>query len=228
MSSASASTHYFVQSRNANWQANAGSLKNRIHTVRRFYLLGQMPEQLILSDTLISLAWLRKGLGVESVALTGSGRSAPIATIAALLSQDESDPGQRSPKVTELHLANYPGDAEAGPSLPGLLREVGFTSLLAAARGSLKVRALPMTSPQPNEPLVDSASEPQQATGMRIVEVDQSSAIVWMRATRWSLPNLGDMAELKFEKPAETQNMGPQLPSSGVDGLRYGVPGVPG
>ena len=228
MSIESASTHYFVQSRNANWQANAGSLKNRIHTVRRFYLLGQMPEQLMLSDSLISLAWLRKGLGVESVALTGSGRSAPIATIAALLSQNESiREEQRSPKVAELHLANYPGDAEAGPSLPGLLREVDFTSLLAAARGSLKVRVLPMTSPQPNEPLVDSAGEPQQATGMRIVEVDQSSAMVWMRATRWSLPNLGDMAELKFEKPAETQNMGPILPSSGVDGLRYGVPGVP-
>lgn len=228
MSNASASMHYFVQSRNANWQVSAGSLKSRIQTVRRFYLLGQMPEQLMLSDSLISLAWLRKGLGVESVALTGRGRAAPIATIAAMLSQIEGNREEQRPsKVTELHIANYPRDAEAGPSLPGLLREVNFTSLLAAARGSLRVLAMPTNSPQPSEPLVNSADEPQQATGMRVVEVDQTSATVWTRATRWSLPNIGDMAELQFEKPAATQNMGPLLPSIGVDGLRFGVPGVP-
>ncbi len=75
------------------------------------------------------------------------------------------------------------------------------------------------------ERLIDSSVEPQQATGMRIVEVDRDRATIWVRATRWSLPNLGDMAELKFEKPAEkgTHNMGAILPETGVDGLRFAV-----
>ncbi len=222
--------HYFIQSRNSNWQANASNLKNRTQVVRRFYLLGEMPEQLMLGDTLVSLNWLRSELKVANAAITGSGRAAPIATIAALLNAPAGGAPlemKRAPTITELVVTNYPSDAEAAPSLPGLLREVDFASLLTAARGILKVTELHSDSSPPNQPLVDSAIEPQQATGMRIVEVNQTSATIWVRATRWSLPNLGDMAELKFEKPAATQNMGPLLPSAGVDGLRFGVPGVP-
>lgn len=219
-------THYFIQSRNSNWQSQTGSLKNKLQTVRRFYLLGQMPEQFVLSDTLIGLNWIRNQSNAENVVLTGNGRAAPLATMVGLLSHNDQH-AEGLPKINELRVSNYPRDAEAGPSLPGLLREVDFASLLAAARGSFKVTETQTVPDQPFEPLVDSASEPQQATGIRIVEVDQATATVWMRATRWSLPNLGDMAELKFDTPAPNHNMGPRLPSSGVDGLRFGVPGVP-
>ncbi len=91
ISSDSTAAHYFVQSRNSNWQTQAGSLKNRIQTVRRFYLLGQMPEQLVLTDTLSSLKWIRKQFKADSAVLSGSGRLAPIATIAALMSHTDSN-----------------------------------------------------------------------------------------------------------------------------------------
>jgi hypothetical protein len=221
------SSHYFVQSRNANWQAGVSSLKNRMHIVRRFYLLGQMPEQLMLADTLSCLRWMRMNNKSERVVISGSSRWAGLATLAGLLCH--SPVGSDFPRVEELQIRDYPRDAEAGPSLPGLLRETDFASLLAAARGSFKVTESQSESAKTIERLVDSAIEPQQGTGLRIVEVDRDRATVWIRATRWSLPNLGDMAELQFEKPAGkgTHNMGPKLPSSGVDGLRYGVPGVP-
>ena len=50
-------THYFVQSRVANWTAGLSGLKKQIQTARRFYLLGIMPEQLELEDakSLLSL-----------------------------------------------------------------------------------------------------------------------------------------------------------------------------
>ena len=229
ISNDSAATHYFIQSRNANWQVLSGSLKNRIQTVRRFYLLGQMPEQLTFTDLLCGLKWVRHSLNAEKVVLSGSSRTAPIAAIIALLSHNDNQDLVHLPTVTELRISYYPSDAEAGASLPGLLREVDFTSLLAAARGTLKVTETTTALNQPYARLVDSAIEPQQATGMRIVEVDQQCATVWIRATRWSLPNLGDMPELRFANPARdaTHNMGPLLPSSGVDGLRFGVPGVP-
>lgn len=226
ISEAPTAAHFFIQSRNSNWQARARTLKDRTQTVRRFYLLGQMPEQFILSDTLISLNWLRSQSRTENVVLLGSGRTAPLATIASLLINN-SQAAERAFKATELRVSGYPKDAEAGPSLPGLLREVDFASLLAAAHGSMKVTETETASNEPFKRLVDSAIEPQQATGMRIVEVDQVTATIWIRATRWSLPNLGDMADLKFENFKSKHNMGPLLPSAGVDGLRFGVPGVP-
>ncbi len=130
------------------------------------------------------------------------------------------------PKVAELQLSDYPRDPETGPCLPGLLQATSFEDLLAAAKQSVRVTLA--QSDQLPQRLLDASIEPQQATGLRIVEVDRNQAKVWIRATRWSLPNLGDMAELKFEKPAVKgkQNRGPVLPETGIDGLRFAVPGV--
>ncbi len=220
-------THYFVRSRAANWQSLESTLKKRMYMVRRFYLLGQMPEQFMLADSLRCLKWIREHAPATKVSLTGRGRAAALATLAGLLCAARVS--DELPTVAGLKVIDYPRDAEAGPSLPGLLREVDYSSLLAAARGNFSV-AESQGSAQPTlKPLVDSAIEPQQATGVRIVEVDRERATIWVRATRWSLPNLGDMAELRFEKPAAkgTHNMGPILPDAGVDGLQYGVPGVP-
>ncbi len=226
LSKDSQTTHYFIQSRNADWQSKAGTVKNRTHTVRRFYLLGQMPEQLVLADSLQCLRWIRKSNPTATVKLTGNGRSAALATLAGLIC--DAQVSDELPKIEGLLISNYPSDAETSPSLPGLLQVVDIASLLTAAEGSFKVTVTEDKSQQVVDPLVDSATEPQQATGMRIVEVDRDRAAIWIRATRWSLPNLADMAELQFEKPAAkgTHNQGPKLPSTGVDGLRYGVPGV--
>ncbi len=221
----SSATHYFVQSRNANWLSRTNGLKSKIQTVRRFYLLGQMPEQFTLSDTLLSLNWIRKQSKTNKVVLTGHNRSASLATLTGLLCHNDNDV-HGWPQVEELVVSNYSTDAELSASLPGLLRSVDLASLLAAARGSFKVTE-EKTSHSLSAPLVDSAIEPQQATGMRIVEVNQVTANIWIRATRWSLPNLGDMAELRFQKPDARENQGPILPDTGVDGLRFGVPGVP-
>ncbi len=224
-------THYFIQSRAADWQSQVQSLKERTQTVRRFYLLGQMPEQLTLVDAVCCLKWIRtlgdrNGRRADEIMLTGSGRAAPLATIAALLCKSQIH--GELPQIAKLTVANYPTDGEIGPSLPGMLREVDFASLLAAARGSFKVQEVETEKSMEPRRLIDSGNEPQQATGMRIVEVGSDRATVWVRATRWSLPNLGDMPELRFEKPAVsgTHNRGPMLPATGVDGLQYAVPGI--
>ena len=220
-------THYFIQSRVANWAASIPGLRGQTQAVRRFYLLGTMPEQIELNDAMQSLKWIagRKPNDGSKLTLNAGGRMAPIAALAALVCNGKSYAGL--PAVAELQLSDYPLDAETGPCLPGLLQATSFEQLLAAAEHSMKV-TLSKSDLLPQR-LIDSSIEPQQATGMRIVEVDRDRATIWVRATRWSLPNLGDMAELKFEKPAEkgTHNMGPILPETGVEGLRFAVPGVP-
>ena len=220
-------THYFIQSRVANWTAGLSGLKKQIQTARRFYLLGIMPEQLELEDAKVCLAWIgdRKPNDGTGALLSASGRLSPVAVWAAL-SWNTTARGKLSP-IEELRLTDYPLDSEEGPCLPGLLRATSFANLVAAARHTMKVSE--SRSDHAPQLLIDPSIEPQQATGIRIVEVDRDRATVWVRATRWPLPNLGDMAELRFENPAAkgTHNTGPILPATGVDGLRYGVPGVP-
>lgn len=223
-------THCFVQARGGDWQPQLSSLRERTHTVRRFYLLGQTPEQLLLADILCCLKSLRT-LTIEGIPTTGNyvligaGRVAPVSVLAALLCQSQVDP--LLPPVN-LQISNYPTDVEVAACFPGLLREVTYDDLLATARESLVTKE-PVGSLRNPQRLVDSADEPQQATGMRIIEVNSDRASVWVRATRWSLPNLADMPSLNFRQPAErgTHNQGAILPALGVDGLQYAVPGVP-
>ncbi len=224
-------THYFIQSRASNWQTQVQSLKDRIQTVRRFYLLGQMPEQLALADTVCCLKWIsllgdQNGRRADQIVLTGGSRSAPLATIAALLCHSKVHPDL--PLVAELVVNDYPHDTEAGPSLPGLSLVVDLASLLAAAHGSFNVKEQVTSESRGPQRLIDSSSEPQQATGMRLVEVGTNQVDIWLRATRWSLPNLGDMPAVSFEKPARngSHNRSPILPAMGVDGLQFAVPGV--
>lgn len=236
-------THYFIHTRGSNWQQADLTVKDQNQIIRRFYLLGQSPEARELADVLTGLQLVKRleDRSQESdaaVTLSGTGRSAAIATLAGLLC--EAQVNSELPKIAELQLADYPTDPLLAPMLPGLLRVCDYASLLAAAQGSFNVV---VDSPADNEGstnrlLVDSSAEPQQANGLKIVEVSQHSARIWVRATRWALPNLGDLPAVQFPTPAEggqangkpqsnnVKRMHPILPDTGVEGLQYAVPGV--
>lgn len=226
--------HYFIRARNADWQQADLTVKQETQIVRRFYLLGQMPEQRDLADVLSSLQLIKRlarrdGEQPVAVTLTGAGRSAAIATLAGLMCAANASP--ELPSVAELRVSQYPTDPELAPALPGLLRVCDAASLLAAARGSFQVVENNESGDEAlaKQRLVDSSSEPQQACGFKIVEVGQDSARVWVRATRWALPNLGDLPAVQFASPGakSKQSTGPILPATGVEGLRYAAPGVP-
>lgn len=226
--------HYFIRTRNADWQQADLTVKQQTQIVRRFYLLGQMPEQRELADVLSSLQLInglvrRDDAQPLALTLTGAHRSAAIATLAGLVCAANASPGL--PTVSELRVSHYPTDPELAPALPGLLRVCDYASLLASARGSFPVVEINESSDETPamQRLVDTSSEPQQASGFKIVEVGQDTARVWVRATRWSQPNLGDLPAVQFASlgaKAKTST-GPILPATGVEGLQYSVPGVP-
>ena len=239
-------THYFIHTRGSNWQQADLTVKDRTQIVRRFYLLGQSPEARQLADVLIGLQLVkhlehdRQQEPTATVTLSGTGRAAAIATLAGLLC--EAQVNAELPKIAELRIADYPTDPLLAPMLPGLLRVCDYASLLAAAQASFKVVVDNQADDdvRANRLLVDSSVEPQQANGLKIVEVSPHSARIWVRATRWALPNLGDLPAVQFPPKAEAsqasgstagsnnlRRMHPILPDSGVDGLQYAVPGVP-
>ncbi len=234
-------THYFIHTQIADWQTDELTVKQRNQIVRRFYLLGQTPEQRQLADVLSSLRLIKRlvrrdGEQPPTVTLVGDNRAAAIATLAGLLCEAKINP--ELPAVDELRVSNYPTDPELAPALPGILRVCNYANLLAAAQGSFNVviehESADRVSSQHR--LVDSSSEPQQANGLRIVEVGQTSAQVWVRSTRWMLPNLGDLPSVQFPPNQEASQSsakakgksrtGPILPETGVEGLQYAVPGV--
>ncbi len=234
-------THYFIHTQFGDWQTDQLTVKQRSQIVRRFYLLGQTPEQRQLADVLSSLRLIqqlgeRDGEQPPTVTLVGAHRAAAIATLAGLLCAAELNP--ELPSVDELRVSNYPTDPELAPALPGILRVCNYANLLTAAQGSFNVviENESAAGERSLHRLVDSSSEPQQASGMRIVEVGQTSAQVWVRATRWVLPNLGDMPSVQFPPNQEADQSsgkvkgksktGPILPESGVEGLQYATPGV--
>jgi PhoD-like phosphatase len=221
-------THYFIHSRTD--ASNFGAtLKDRTQTIRRFYLLGQMPDQLVLSDLLCGLKFIRSTENFanrRNLCVTGQDRTAPIAALAGLICSSKID--AELPTVDKLIVTNYPKDDEVGPSIPGLLRETSFKELLAVAKKHFQVKENSSDLDWTSKGLVNSSDEPQQATGMRMVELGSDRVRVFVRATRWPLPNLADLPALEFEQPAKSgkQNRYPILPSSGVEGLQYAVPGV--
>ncbi|MCR9296246.1 MAG: alkaline phosphatase D family protein [bacterium] len=216
--------HYFVRWRGAAWhsggwsQGNA-SVKARNQLVRRFYLLGQTPEQQALADFLASLKWIAEN-NQRAVELAGTGREALLICLAAALASDWS-----LVDVRAIHLDAYPTDAQLAACLPGVLQIFRLDDLkqLVTSRYSVHNTEL---APLSTELLVDSAPEPQQATGMRIVEVGPQQATLWVRATRWPLANLADLPEVKFSISDGKRSSGVILPESGVAGLRFAVPGV--
>lgn len=218
-------THVFIKWRGSHWLNSLADPHRRHQLARRFYLLGQSTEQVALGDYLSALKWLgTSDHTISGTEFIGRGRAGSMALMAALMAAEND----ALPTPSKLHLSIPPTDPLLNAVLPGILRVCTFQDLYAVANEMMDVEA----SNRPIQPkrLVDTSARPQQANGLRIVEVSQNRVSVWMRATRWPLPNLGDLAEVKFESPAEgnsKKNVGAILPDLRTAGLRYACPGVP-
>ncbi|MCC6511196.1 MAG: alkaline phosphatase D family protein [Pirellulaceae bacterium] len=228
-------------------QISAASLSVRARTQleRRFYLLGDSTERLALADMRRQLQWLKRTQvlkpSISQIELVGYQRHSPLAVLAALatksaLPQDDSVAGD-TPTITQVTVHDYPQQLELAPVLPGLARFASFANILQAAKGFMPVLEVNSESPsivgegynQARRLLVDASIGPQQASGLRIVEPSTDSATIWCRATRWPLPNLGDLPAVEFaDDPAIKirERRQPILPAAGTAGLRYATPGV--
>lgn len=224
--------HLFCIPRESGWNVVTRDGREQTHRLRRYYLLGETAESGQLHDlmTLLAALWDNSDYGSQSMMLAGYRRAAPLAVLAALLS-DDSDTAAR--KIDSLFLQDYPTDPRLGPCLPGWSRICTATDLLAAAQQQMTVRQT--TSGKEGtkarklaaDPL-DPDVAPQQANGIRIVEVSSDTATIWTRLTRWPVPNLADLPEVQFERRAGKQSRNPILPPDGVAGLAHAVPGFPG
>ena len=219
------------------------AVRTRTQLERRFYLLGESTELRALEDMRGQLRWLatptlRDGVPLVSscseLNLIGTARRSPLAALLALSASQSNE----APKVATLTLHDYPKQWSLAPVLPGLARTLSLTNLLDAARGITRVETI--SSHSPNEMtegydatrqlLVDTSGGPQQASGLRIVEPASDRVTIWCRATRWPLPNLGDMPVVEFADDPEVkvrERRKPILPADGTAGLAYASPGLP-
>lgn len=220
--------HYFVQWRGARWLRDAGNVKAQTHLARRFYLVGQTPESVALNDFLCALRWLSTNeLSDVACDLEASGRATLLVTLAALTAQSRLTDFQ----LDTLHLNGSLEDPHQTAVLPGLARVCHPLSLVRAASAVVNVKTsedFDATAPSAGDQqlLIDSKAAPEQANGLKIVEVSQQRAKVWVRATRWPLPNLGDLPPVTFEKPNGKRSSGSQLPPGGAERLPFAAPGV--
>jgi dienelactone hydrolase len=214
--------HCLVSWRGGRWFADAQDARQRHQLTRRFYLVGQMPEAVMLNDLLAVIGWL--SAEQRPIALAGEGRQAGLIELAGLLLQSNASAGEA---LQGVYVANRTTEPLLTASLPGLLRVAHWSTIAEVASELIGVEEVSFES-NSRPLLVDTAPQPQQANGYRIVEVGENSARVWIRATRWPLPNLGDLPGVEFEQRDERgkKHRGPLLPESGVDGLKYAVPGV--
>lgn len=214
--------HYFVSWRGADWKdVDRNTVKKQTQIARRLYLLGESPEELAFRDYLTALDWIASERK-RNIRLVASGRSVTIGAIAALTSQSES---LRIKGIDELIVDHVPKGLAQSACLPGLFQVCEPKFLIQAAEKAVSTYEMSFDR-NPDVLLVDSSEEPQQANGMRIVEVGPTSAKVWVRATRWALPNLGDLPEVQFEKRDGKHSSDAILPEQGVAGLPYATPGV--
>lgn len=211
---------YFVFWRGTSWISQAESVKKKNQLVRRFYLLGESPESIALQDCLTAIHWITRS-DTSEIELAGSGRDAPLMVMAGLWINGNAG----GTLIKRLHLGETPSDALLTSSLPGMLTLVRFETLYAAAQDRFEVQPIAGTLSS-GRLLVDTAAEPQQANGMRMIEPGPTGVTVWVRATRWPLANLADLGEVQFANDTGKQSSGAILPESGVDGLRFAVPGV--
>ncbi|RMF39749.1 MAG: hypothetical protein D6753_13075 [Planctomycetota bacterium] len=218
-----AQSHYFVVWRGADWFARAGSVAARNQLVRRFYLLGSTPEMVASRDLAQCLAWLSEQNPKLSWRLVATGREVLPVGLAALMLQEH--PSGES--IQSLELGRVPRDPQLAAAIPGILRLAPIANWIDAVRAVVPVEHgdWPPLGP---ELLVDPSTNPQQANGLRIVEVAPDRATIWVRATMWPAPNLGDLPDVQFAAPGNKgrKNQQPILPELGTAGLRYAVPGV--
>ncbi len=204
--------------------------KELTHLLRRFYLLGQSVESGQLYDAIQVVDAVRAKYGDKiHVQVGGVGRSGMLAVLHAVF----------DPQIKNVVVDQPVVDLTLAPSIPGMAREVTWEALIKSVKpkelGDGTDEASANEGPERRRlatvaNYLSPTMGPMQASGIKIVEVAQDAATVWTRTTRWHAQNLGDMAELTFAEPVKkgTHNRGPQLPVTGIDGLRYAIPGIPG
>ncbi|GIX00071.1 MAG: hypothetical protein KatS3mg111_3403 [Pirellulaceae bacterium] len=223
-----AARHVFVFWRGANWFSQCQDARERQHLARRFYLLGKMPESVATTDLMRAVTWCAAQMPSRDFYLLGVGREQVPAILAALMLRRETPAIRCRPLVA----FPAPSDPLLLASIPGLWRLTSWRALSAAALEStidgkrIGIAGMPPLGPSL---LVEPGSQPQQATGLRIVEVTSTSAQVWVRATQWPLPNLADLPAVEFVEPGNSS--GPKdrrlvMPDQGIAGVQYAVPGT--
>ena len=224
-------------------QIAAANLAVRTHTQleRRFYLLGESTELLAWQDMREQLRWLGDATRGEMQAVprcshidvVSYSRRSPLALLTAMT----TTAAEHNVQINRVTLHDYPQQWNLAPVLPGLARTLSLNDLLLAARGLLAVEVIDSHSPAistegydtTRQLLVDASSGPQQASGIRIVEPTADRVTIWCRATRWPLPNLGDMPSVEFADDPDIkvrERRLPILPADGTAGLAYAAPGV--
>ncbi|MEM7561064.1 MAG: alkaline phosphatase D family protein, partial [Planctomycetota bacterium] len=214
--------HAFYRFSMSAWRhENNPNVKKQNQLARRFYLLGETIEQRALHELLSVMLRISQETDIE-LSLAATDRESAIMTLAALYANAE----EPMRDIKTVYLNRNPQDGQLAGNLLGLSQICTVASLQLALERAAVVRSAPIAATSP-QVLVDSSSEPRQANGMRIVEVSERTAKIWVRATRYDLPNLGDLPEVEFEKKIGRTSSGAILPEQGVDGLRFAVPGVP-
>lgn len=220
-------THVILLPRGWDLAAEVQNPRKLTQVHRRFYLIGDSLELLQINDAIAMLPMIGSRAGKSrELQLMGHHRSGWLAIILGIESQSESS---LLPRITRLILSDLQKDPRFVACIPGMLKHIHLETLLTAARNSVPTEFMHSTANNTLTHLVETSYSPQQATGIRIVEVTRNSAVVWSRATRWPLPNLGDFAEIAFERDERkgaNRNSGAILPPDGVAGLQFACPGV--
>lgn len=233
------SEHWIALPRGWDMEASVASVKARTQFHRRLYLLGDSLEQLQFRDICALWDWIQRspksnttdGINREWT-LKGHGRAGLLATLLAWRNQwrvESLGPsGGTQPKISSIEIQAPNEDWRLQSVLPGFASKWDAGQVVDWLRDRMDVRESSSSLEGGAQELVDSSNEPQQATGMKIVEVTDSSAVVWARATRWPLPNLGDLDSVQFSNETKSgqQQSGAKLPVDGIAGLRHAVPGV--
>lgn len=231
--------HWIVLPRGWDIEASVASVKARTQFHRRLYLLGDSLEQLQFRDICEVWNWIHRSgkpttpSGIEQEwTIKGHGRTGLQAALLAWRNQwklgDNGRTDNSHPKITSIEIQAPSEDWRLQSVFPGFAARWEAGQVVGWLRDRVPVRESSSSQEGGAKDLVDSSSEPQQATGMKIVEVTDRRAVVWVRATRWPLPNLGDMDLVQFTNVTKSgqQQSGAKLPEDGIAGLCHAVPGV--
>ncbi|MEM7473923.1 MAG: alkaline phosphatase D family protein [Planctomycetota bacterium] len=214
--------HLFYRWSQSDWRRQGSpNVKKRNQLARRFYLLGETPEMKATIELLSVLRIFSRRVKNGTMSLAATERESLPMTLAALYAEQSAE----LRKVDRVYFHQRPSDDMLAATTLGLGQVCSFEQLHAALEQIAEVRSAPLAPLSPTL-LIDASAEPKQANGMRIVEVSDRAATIWVRATRYDLPNLGDLPEVSFLKTNGKRSSGAVLPEQGFEGLRFAVPGV--
>lgn len=238
LESAPRTNHWIVLPRGWDLEASVPSVKARTQFHRRLYLLGDSLEQLQFRDVIAVWDWLHRSSNLPPSAslkqawqIKGYRRSGLLATLLAwrtIWSNASPQQVKDSIEIRGIEIEAPSDDWRLQSVLPRFAAQWDSSQVVEWLRESIPVNEFSSSQEGGHPELVDSSNEPQQATGMKIVEVTESRAVIWGRATRWPLPNLGDLDQVQFSNVTKTgqQQSGARLPADGIAGLKYAAPGA--